>query len=419
MLRHPTLAVVAALALSAGALAQESAAPMGPEATAEMSTEAAASPPAIETAVPPPTVEIAAPATKPSQFWFEGQYLLGFVRGDTLPPLVTTSPAGTPRASAGVLGQPGTTVLIGLRNENTGGRSGFQFDDGYWFTPERVLGLETDFFLLSQAHRSQTLSSTGTPILARPFFDVTTGAESSALIAFPGVSTGNVTVSDSAHTFWGYDVDLRENMWSSSWYRFDSLFGYRYMRYDEALTITQNVQPTGGVFVAGTNIESVDNFITHNVFNGADMGMRGQITDGPWALDLLAKVAVGVTEHTVNINGSQTTTVPGAAPVTSEGGLLALSSNIGHHLAYDYTAIPEFGVGLAWQIRPYMRVDVGYSAMWWFNVARPGQQVDLNVNPGLIPPATGVGTSSASPMVTNQRTDLWLQALHVGFEFKY
>jgi hypothetical protein len=40
------------------------------------------------------------------QFWAEIDYL-----GWTVPPLVTTSPAGTPLAQAGVLGAPGTSVL--------------------------------------------------------------------------------------------------------------------------------------------------------------------------------------------------------------------------------------------------------------------------------------------------------------------
>src|SRR5580704_1335431 len=36
--------------------------------------------------------------------WVDAEYLLWWMRGQTVPALVTTSPAGTPMSSAGVLG---------------------------------------------------------------------------------------------------------------------------------------------------------------------------------------------------------------------------------------------------------------------------------------------------------------------------
>ena len=47
------------------------------------------------------------------QFWVSAEYALGWFSGDRLPPLVTTSPPGTARLSAGTLGNPTTTVLLG------------------------------------------------------------------------------------------------------------------------------------------------------------------------------------------------------------------------------------------------------------------------------------------------------------------
>ena len=48
-----------------------------------------------------------------------GEYLLWWSNGNPLPPLVTTSPAGTPRPSAGVLGQPGTEIVYGAQTIDT------------------------------------------------------------------------------------------------------------------------------------------------------------------------------------------------------------------------------------------------------------------------------------------------------------
>src|SRR6185295_14750619 len=52
---------------------------------------------------PPPTPRI----------WAEVEYLGWWTKGRDLPPLVTTSPIGTPFAQSGVLGQPTTQVLYG------------------------------------------------------------------------------------------------------------------------------------------------------------------------------------------------------------------------------------------------------------------------------------------------------------------
>ncbi|HZU36673.1 MAG TPA: BBP7 family outer membrane beta-barrel protein [Gemmataceae bacterium] len=428
MLKRLAPAVVTALAIATPALAQEPTTPSAPTsvadggtATTQSTPDTAAAAPVVsgDGAVVAPPVEVGPVALhrKGSQYWFDADFLLGFVRGDPLPPLVTTSPAGTPRINAGILGQAGTTVLVGNQNANTGARYGFRIDAGYWCTCEQLLGLEADFFLVGGTTKTFSFTSTGTPILARPFLDVTTGLQSAALVAFPGVSSGSIQVQDHAHDFWGYDIDLRENMWHGPGYRFDSLFGYRYLRYDEQLTITQNTQPTDGVFATGTNVAVVDNFVTHNVFNGADLGMRAEFYNDAWSLGLLAKVGVGVTEHTVNINGSTVTTAPGAAPVINGGGLLALSSNIGSKTAYDYSAVPELGVTLGWQVTPNMRLTLGYDVLWWFNVARPGEQINLNVNPGLIEPATS--TTPATPTRTGQKDNVWLQALNVGMEFRF
>src|SRR5258708_36615891 len=46
------------------------------------------------------------------QMWAEAEYLLWWVRGTALPPLVTTSPAGTSQIQAGVPATPGAAVLF-------------------------------------------------------------------------------------------------------------------------------------------------------------------------------------------------------------------------------------------------------------------------------------------------------------------
>src|SRR5438105_10961923 len=65
------------------------------------------------------------------RFWASGEYLFAWVQGYRLPPLATTSPAGTAQGSAGVLGLPTTGTLFGGSMVTNDLRSGFRLDTGY------------------------------------------------------------------------------------------------------------------------------------------------------------------------------------------------------------------------------------------------------------------------------------------------
>ncbi|MFO0927300.1 MAG: BBP7 family outer membrane beta-barrel protein [Gemmataceae bacterium] len=64
-----------------------------------------------------------------AQFWGSADYLLWWIKGAPLPiPLVST---GDPTAALpGVIGQPGTRVLLGNQEVDTSTRSGFRLNAG-------------------------------------------------------------------------------------------------------------------------------------------------------------------------------------------------------------------------------------------------------------------------------------------------
>src|SRR5262245_31571922 len=66
------------------------------------------------------------------RIWVRGEYLLWWLSAPKLPPLVTTSPPGTPQIDAGVLGSPGTAVLFGDSHVNGDVRSGGRVTLGGW-----------------------------------------------------------------------------------------------------------------------------------------------------------------------------------------------------------------------------------------------------------------------------------------------
>jgi hypothetical protein len=361
--------------------------------------------------------------TGPDYFlWGKVRYLLGWVKGDPIPVLVTSSPPGTPQASAGVLGANGTAILFGGRPANTSSRSGVSLDLGYWFTADHCFGVEVGAFVLGGATSSFNATSSGTPILARPFVDTTTSQAASSLVAFPGSSAGTLQAADVAHKFYGGNLDLRENICccSTPEFRLDCLLGYRGLDYSERLLIQQTVVPTNGVFVAGTAIRSLDSFATRNIFNGINIGLSGEYHVNDFFVDVTTRVAAGHVSQHLNIQGVQNVAVPGQAPVTSLGGQLALVSNIGTHPHTTWTGVPELAVSLGYQFTPNIRASVGYWALWWLNTVRPGDEVDILVNRNLLPPATRTPVFGDHPALSNHGTDLlWVQALTFSLEFRY
>ena len=120
-----------------------------------------------------------------SHLWFRGEALLWWLKGGQTPALLATSPAGTPLSQAGVLGQPGTTVLVGDEGMNPGMHAGGRISFGTWFGNAEESGLEVSYMILGQNQQSFGTPSNG--ILARPFFDTQSNAETSQVIAFPNV----------------------------------------------------------------------------------------------------------------------------------------------------------------------------------------------------------------------------------------
>src|SRR4051794_31004468 len=95
-------------AACAGATAQAPVSPPAP--TVGMLSASAEAPPF---AFSPRTAETAPPQVNAGRIWADGEFLLWWMKGAALPPLVTASPSGTPGTQAGVLGAPATSVLFG------------------------------------------------------------------------------------------------------------------------------------------------------------------------------------------------------------------------------------------------------------------------------------------------------------------
>ena len=290
------------------------------------------------------------------------EYLYWWLRGSNLPPLVTTSPNGTPQADAGIL--PNATVLFGNERLNAAGRSGGRFTLGYWFRGWDCTGIDATFLFLGDVNQQYYNSSNGSPILARPLFNVNTQAKDAQLLAYPGIVTGNVQVDNTSRAFGG-DVNLRRVRVDGLLEARHVMAGYRYFGLEESLhvaTNTTSIDPQGVVPV-GTTFGIFDRFSTRNNFNGGQLGINCQVTNCRWTFDFLAKCAIGAVSQRVVIKGGTTTTVPNFPSSTSNGGILALQSNIGSYRRNQFSVLPEFAFDLRYQLTPLWRLNLGYTFM--------------------------------------------------------
>jgi hypothetical protein len=368
-----------------------------------------------------------APVGRRGHFMADAEALLWWAEGMRLPPLVTTSPSNTAQENAGVLGPDfaeslNTQILFGAERVNKELQPGGRITIGYWADDCETTGLLGNFFVLDGQNFEYDNASQGVPILARPFFNVQPQSgdprQDSSLIAFPNVWTGQISITGSIDVL-GAEAYLSENIFRGCGHRVDFLYGYRFLRVDEDLLIQDQIvaNDPDGPIVIGTTISSFDSFTTRNSFNGGQLGLVWEYKEGRWIWEAAVKLALGAVNERVRINGGATTVVPGGGSSSAVGGLLALPSNIGEYENSQFALIEETQVGVGYQVTCSLRATVSYNLIYLSHLVRPGDQVNLLVNPTQINGGQLVG--AAQPAFEFKEADFWLQGVNLGLEYRW
>ncbi len=352
-----------------------------------------------------------------SRLWMRADYLNWWTKGDLAPVLATTSVEGTDPGDSGILGRNTTSVLYGGKETTTDGRAGGRFTVGYDLCSCGCWDIEANYLFLGRATSNFAVTSSETPIIARPFYDLTVGAENALPVAHPDYLSGSLQI-NSFTDFQGAEVLLRHILRQDSCKRLDFVFGYRFLRLDDSLAIRQYSEwtQTQGSIPVGTTRTVQDDFDSSNQFHGGEIGLAYKEHVGRWSLDLLGKTAFGNTYSQVNVNGSTVTTTPSGGSSTYQGGLLAQEgTNIGTHERNSFTVIPEFGATLGFDLTCRLRATVGYSLIYWSDVCRAGNQIDRSLSQ--LPPDAPSGAER--PKVTMQTHDFWAQGINVGLDYRF
>src|SRR5262249_12815544 len=157
-------------------------------------------------------------------YYGEAEILYWFIRRGSVPPLLTTGDPG----GFGVIGTDNTQVLLNNLDFDQGHRVGGRFLFGFWAANLPRIAFEAGYFFLGEVNPSIGFTSTGTPLLARPFFNVNTGREDSSLIAFPNLQAGAFQVSELSR-LWGAEVNTRALLYQGKYFSFQGLTGVRFI----------------------------------------------------------------------------------------------------------------------------------------------------------------------------------------------
>lgn len=362
----------------------------------------------------------------PSHGWVSVDYLGWYQAGMRTPALVTSSPAGTPQNAAGVL--PNSQILFGGNDDLLSDTmNGVRVRVGVWSATRPNAGAEGEYFGFSQQTGSFDRNSTGSPILARPFYNNVTGLQDSELVAFPNLLSGRIQVqaesqlASAAVRFrhmlccsngCGYSSLACSPIQSQS--RIDATVGWRYMQLREGLMITEDLTSLEANNPGSFLIQ--DSFKTFNQFNGAEVGVQWLGRRGYWSAETILRVSIGNSLQRLEVAGTTQSPKGGAI---SQGGLLAQPGrNIGNFEQENFAMIPELGATVGYQLTERLKLNVGYTFLYWSNLIRPGDQIDTTVNPNLLPPAIP-GNTFLGPAVDIRETDYWVQGLSVGGEYRW
>lgn len=343
------------------------------------------------------------------------EFLLWWIKHSNNPALVTSGSLSD--AVPGALGQPGTTVLFGGK-EDFDDRTGARLKLRNWITDDHSLGWEIGGFVIagdSKTFRASPSGDANSQLLARPFLNAFTGTEDADPISVPGVLAGAVDASLSS-TLSSAEASLVVSNWPGLWggWHVNLLAGPRFMALYEKLTVKDIASFTSDP--AGSFDFLADSFSTHNQFYGGQVGAEAEWCVCPVRLSVWTKFAFGSNYEVVRLRGQETINEPTAIG-SSDSGLLVQNSNKGDYSRYQFAFVPEVGVKLGAQLNEHLGVFLNYTFIYWSEVMRPGDAIDRATS---IQPVQGplqIGT--ARPAFHFSGSDYYAHGLGLGLQWSY
>jgi hypothetical protein len=350
------------------------------------------------------------------ELWLSAEALLWFPQARMSPALAVVTPAG----SVPLIDTPGATIIGEEFGNNL--TAGFRGDIGRYFA-DGHFGLGGRFWILGDDEDSFSLSDDGTNLsIGRPFFNTFEGFEDALFVAsqLPGTAgdfVGSIS-GEASLSIIAAEAYARINLGGGREVHTDLIGGYSYFGIDDDLSITSTSTalsvPGGGT---GASRTFRDSFNTTNDFHGGQIGAETILRRGRWVARSLTKLHLGNMNQQVRIAGSASSIDAAGGPVTDfERGFLAIN-NQGEFERDVYTFAPEVNLKLGYRFRDHVTFSVGYTFIYWNNVALAGQQIDRLIDGGNVDPAANFSPPGPGHDVVD--AGFWVQGIDLGATIEF
>ncbi|HZZ79667.1 MAG TPA: BBP7 family outer membrane beta-barrel protein [Gemmataceae bacterium] len=353
------------------------------------------------------------PPTTPGSLYFKTEYLLWRMRdGPPHFPLVTTD-SNPGSLNAGAVNSPTARPLFGTDGFQYGTFNGMRATLGFWIDPDHRFGIEGSGFLNEKrsVHFGVSSDDTGNPALYLPAFNVLTGREQGLIISDPTIPLNGTVDIAAALQLWGAELNGIYTLARTERWNVETLLGFRYLDLLESIDLQNQ---TSGF---GLSAYLTDHFQTRNQFYGAQLGIRGNWTYNRWSAGLSGKIALGANHQISEIRGGN---VLIGTPAML-GGFLTQPSNIGRNSFTAFSAVPQFGANIGFNVTQRCTIFAGYDFLLWTYVARAGDQIDRVLN---LSQSAQFGQGQLSnvigrPEAVFHHSDFWAQGISFGLQYRY
>jgi hypothetical protein len=363
-------------------------------------------------AIRPPDPVTEAPVEVPPgpRFWGSFEYLLWRSKGGLVPPLVV-----------GVTGPAALTVPVNPRaafavsDDRVNGelQSGFRIGGGVWLDKPHGTGVEASYMTFLESTDTDAFRGAPGSVLGRLFTDASRGLPALFQLSTPGGTTEGLARVRTSFDADGFEVNMLRRGPAMIGEEMHWILGVRYFGLEESLSVE-------GVSTTGTlRASAFDRFATRNNFYGAQVGGRWSWVRNDFSVTLMMKMALGGMGQEAVIHGASTVLLPTGERLDRAGGLLALSSNSGDFDRTKVVWLRDISVSIGYCLTENVTLRLGYDFLWLSNVVRPGEQIDLRVNPSLLPFALGAPSGPARPRFRFDGETFWMHGISVGVAVQF
>lgn len=348
-------------------------------------------------------------------YWMSSDALLWFTPNRSMPALITTSdPQTLPALRDNAPGNVQTVFGDEINGEASGG---IRLEFGKQVSED--FSIAGRFWWLGNNDDSYSASDDGSNMsIGRPFFNLLIPEQDAYLIASepgPDVSvdfTGSIAARNQL-SLWAAEAYGQLSLAKVDNAAFDLIGGYSHFSVSDMLWIQSEAIREDTARIR----RLTDTFDIENQFNGGQIGFRLAMNHDRWSVSTLTKIHLGNMNQQISISGSDSDQTPPAAAAVDSDGFLAME-HTGEYERDTFSFVPEVNFKLGYAVRDNVNLTLGYSFLYFDNVALTGDVVNTNIYPLSIHDTDDLFAGNR-PSFNFNDSGLWIQGIDFGMTIDF